>query len=114
LDTYEERREKRRRFVRRNLYWLVPLGVIAAAGVFIGLGFLVAWLWRVTLGDIFGVKPISFWQAWGLMLLTQILFKANMQRSVPAGHVYRRAYERAASQVHESSGSAAAGGGERP
>jgi hypothetical protein len=82
LDTYEERREKRRRFVRRNLYWLVPLGVIAAAGVFIGLGFLVAWLWRVTLGDIFGVKAISFWQAWGLILLSQILFKAHVQRSV--------------------------------
>jgi hypothetical protein len=30
-------------------------------------------------------KPISFWQAWGLMLLSQILFKANMQRNVPVG-----------------------------
>ena len=89
MTTHEERRERQRRFLRRNLFWIAPLGVLAAAGIFIGLGFLVAWLWRVTLGDIFGVKPISFWQAWGLMLLCQILFKANMQRSVGARHRHR-------------------------
>ena len=85
MSTYEERREKRRRFLRRNLPWLAPLGAIAGTGMFIGLGFLVAWLWRVTLGDIFGVKPISFWQAWGLILLSQILFKANMRPTMRTG-----------------------------
>jgi hypothetical protein len=94
MTTYEERRERQRRFLRRNLYWLVPSGAVAGVGLFIGLGFLVAWLWRVTLGDIFGLKPISFWQAWGLMLLSQILFKAHMRsttgtwsrrRHAPAG-----------------------------
>jgi hypothetical protein len=94
--SHEERRERRRRFLRRNLPWIAPLGVLAAAGLFIGLGFLVAWLWRVTLGDIFGVKPISFWQAWGLILLSQILFKANVRRTVPAGYARRHAFERAA------------------
>jgi hypothetical protein len=93
--TYEERRERQRRFFRRNWIWLAPLGGVVGVGMFIGLGFLVAWLWRVTLGDIFGVKPISFWQAWGLILLSQILFKANMQRSVPAGTVYRNHFQRA-------------------
>ncbi len=85
MSTYEERRENRRRFLRRNLFWIAPLGVIAAGGLFIGVGFLVAWLWRVTLGDIFGVKPISFWQAWGLILLSQILFKANVQPTTRTG-----------------------------
>lgn len=93
MTVYEDRLERRRRFLRRNLFWLVPLGMVAGVGLFIGLGFLVAWLWRVTLGDIFGVKPISFWQAWGLMLLSQILFKANMQRSVAAGPRHRRRME---------------------
>jgi len=79
------------RFVRRNLLWLAPLGVLAGAGLFIGLGFLVAWLWRVTLVDIFSIKPISFWQAWGLILLAQILFKANMHPAARTGRRWRRA-----------------------
>jgi hypothetical protein len=86
MSTYEDRREHRRRFLRRNLLWIAPLGGVAGVGLFIGLGFLVSWLWRVTLGDIFGLKPISFWQAWGLILLAQILFKANMQRNVPVSN----------------------------
>jgi len=97
MTTYEERRERRRRFFRRNLFWIAPVGVVAGAGMFIGIGFLVTWLWRVTLGDIFGFKAISFWQAWGLILLSQILFKANMQRTMPVGPMYRRDYQRAAS-----------------
>ena len=89
MTLYEERRENRRRFMRRNLVWLVPLGAAAGVGLFIGFGFLVAWLWRVTLGDIFGLKPISFWQAWGLILLSQILFKAHMQPRLRTGRRWR-------------------------
>jgi hypothetical protein len=96
MTSYEDRRENRRRFLRRNLLWLAPLGVVVGAGLVIGLGNLVAWLWRVTLGDIFGLKPISFWQAWGLMLLSQILFKANMQPTTRTGPMYRRRFEHAA------------------
>ena len=92
--TYEERRERQRRFLRQNLIWLVPVGAVAGVGMFIGLGFLVAWLWRVTLGDIFGLKSISFWQAWGLILLSQILFKAHMYRSLPARPMRGRYFDR--------------------
>ena len=90
MTTYEERREQRRRFFRRNFFWLAPLGAVAGVGLFIGLGFLVAWLWRVTLGDIFGLKAISFWQAWGLILLSQILFKANVRPTARTGRWQRR------------------------
>jgi len=90
MDTHEARRENRRRFFRQNLIWLAPLGALAGVGLFLGLGFLVAWLWRVTLGDIFGVKPISFWQAWGLMLLSQILFKAHMRPTMRTQSRWRR------------------------
>ena len=101
MTTYEERRERRRRFFRKNFFWLVPLGGIAGVGLFIGLGFLVAWLWRVTLGDIFGFKPISFWQAWGLILLSQILFKAHVHRSLPVGRMHRGRCEPAAGPAAE-------------
>lgn len=76
---FEARRMKRRMFLRRNVVWIAPLGIAAAVGFFFGIGHLVQWLWRVTLVDIFAIKPVSFWQAWGLILLSQILFKAHMQ-----------------------------------
>ena len=94
MTSYEDRRETRRRFVRRNLFWLAPIGAVVGTGLFIGFGFLVVWLWRVTLGDIFGLKPISFWQAWGLILLSQILFKANMQPTMRTGSRWRRVHAR--------------------
>jgi len=73
-----------------HFIWLAPLGVLAGAGLFIGLGFLVSWLWRVTLVDIFGIKAISFWQAWGLIILAQILFKANVRPRARTGRWRRR------------------------
>jgi hypothetical protein len=65
-----------------HLVWIVPLAIAAAFGLFVGVGFLTAWLWRETISDIFGVKSISFWQAWGLLLLGQLLFKASVHRNV--------------------------------
>jgi len=75
----------RRRFRPENLVWIIPLAMIAAVAFFFGIGNLVKWLWRVTLVDIFAIKPISFWQAWGLLLLAQFLFKANMQPTTRTG-----------------------------
>jgi hypothetical protein len=72
-----------RAFRRVHLLWIVPLAMAAAVGLFIGVGFLVTWLWRVTITDVFGVKTISFWQAWGLLLLSQLLFKAHVYQALP-------------------------------
>jgi len=49
---------------RRRLFLIIPAAIILVIGLFIGLGHLLAWLWRETVSDIFGVRPISFWQAW--------------------------------------------------
>ncbi|MBI1798501.1 MAG: hypothetical protein HYR73_02315 [Candidatus Eisenbacteria bacterium] len=83
-------KDGRRRINRRHLVWLAPLGVTVGVGLFFGIGTLVAWLWRVTVAEIFGIKPISFWQAWGLILLSQILFKANMRPTTRTGPRWRR------------------------
>jgi hypothetical protein len=90
---YAARREDLRRRIRRNLVWIIPSVLVVGTGLFFGLGYLVAWLWRVTLVDIFAIKPISFWQAWGLILLAQILFKANVQPTMRTGRWGRRAAE---------------------
>jgi hypothetical protein len=87
-----DRGNDRRRLRRRRLLWLAPLVLVVGVGLFFGLGKLVAWLWRETVVEIFGIKPITFWQAWGLILLSQILFKANLQPTTRTGRWRRRAY----------------------
>ena len=92
---YDADREERRRRFLRNLPWMIPTFLILAPLFFFGIGKLVEWLWRVTLVDIFGIKQISFWQAWGLILLAQIFFKANMQPTTRTGRWRRhRGYGR--------------------
>jgi hypothetical protein len=90
---YEDREARRaafRKFMRGNVLWIVPAVLIIAPALFYGFGKLLQWLWLVTLVDIFSIKPISFWQAWGLLLLAQFLFKANMQPTLRTGRWRRR------------------------
>lgn len=55
---------------------------MAIGGVFIAVamafifGFAVMWLWNWLMPEIFGLTTITFWQAWGLVVLTHILFKS--------------------------------------
>jgi hypothetical protein len=45
----------------------------------VGLAFLFGWvvmlLWNWLMPDIFGLKRVTYWQAWGLLILCTILFK---------------------------------------
>ncbi len=51
-------------------------GVVIAAAMALILGFAVMWLWNWLMPDIFGLTKITFWQAWGLVVLSHILFKS--------------------------------------
>ena len=53
------------------------LGIIFAAGMGLLFGFVVMWLWNWLMPSIFGLGEITFWQAWGLVVLTHILFKSH-------------------------------------
>lgn len=54
------------------------IGIVA--GLVIGLVFLAIvtlifrWLWNTTMPDVFGVKSLTFWQAFRILLLSAILF----------------------------------------
>jgi hypothetical protein len=72
----------RKRRIRARLLWMAPLAIVVAPLFVTAIGYLTAWLWRETISDIFGVRPISFWQALGLLILGQLLFKASVHRSV--------------------------------
>lgn len=62
--------------------WAVVFAVFIAGGI---IALLVAWplmlLWNWLLPVIFGFKVITFWQAFGLVFLTNILFKSHSVNS---------------------------------
>ncbi|MDX1698832.1 MAG: hypothetical protein R3308_11120 [Thiohalobacterales bacterium] len=41
------------------------------------------WLWNSTLPDVFGVREVTFWQAFKIMLLAGILFGGHRVVEVP-------------------------------
>ena len=84
--TFRPRRRERFRLRRHHLVWIIPLGLIAAVGLFYGLGILVTWLWRVTRGATSSRSSRSAsGRRGGSSCSSQILFKANMQPTTRTG-----------------------------
>ncbi len=71
---------------------IILAGVVAAAGFFVLAGFIVVWLWNWLMPGIFRLPQIGFWQAWGLLVLSSILFKRHPSAS-HAGRERRRKRE---------------------
>ena len=55
----------------KKKFWLIFPFVISAMGLCI---WFFQWLWNILLPEILGVKAISYWQAFGILLLSKILF----------------------------------------
>lgn len=49
--------------------------VLLGVGLLFLFGFVVMLLWNWLMPDLFGLKRLDYWQAWGLLLLSTILFK---------------------------------------
>jgi hypothetical protein len=55
---------------------LVGTGMaILGIGLLALFGWVVMLLWNWLMPDIFGLKQVNYWQAWGLLVLSWILFK---------------------------------------
>jgi hypothetical protein len=52
-------------------------GLVLAAVLLLLIGVLVMWLWNWLMPGIFGLPPITYWQAWGLLLLAHLLLGAG-------------------------------------
>jgi hypothetical protein len=50
------------------------LGIVVAALFALVFGFVAKWLWNWLMPDIFGLRQITYWQAFGLLLLARLLF----------------------------------------
>ena len=69
--------DTKRRWFGWRIARLIGFGVagICLAALFaLVLGVVVQWLWNWLMPDIFGLKQISYWQAFGLLLLGRLLF----------------------------------------
>lgn len=60
--------------MRKKWYFIAPLGIAAMALFIVVGGFLVQQLWNWLLPALFGLPSITFWQAWGILVLSRILF----------------------------------------
>ncbi|MHC5037559.1 MAG: hypothetical protein ACYTHM_09620 [Planctomycetota bacterium] len=52
---------------------MVTGGIFLAVGLAFLLGFAVQALWNWLLPDLFGLPEITYWQAWGLLILAHLL-----------------------------------------
>jgi hypothetical protein len=62
----------------RSLPQKILLGIgfgIAGIGFLAICGWVVMLLWNWLMPDLFGLKRLDYWKAWGLLVLTTILFK---------------------------------------
>jgi hypothetical protein len=76
----------------KRLIFIAPLAILGMLlFAFIG-GELVLLLWNWLLPPLFGWRPISFWQALGLLALCRILFGGFGLRG-DSGYRYRRRWE---------------------
>jgi uncharacterized membrane protein len=53
------------------------VGVCIAAVLALFFGMVVMWLWNWLMPTIFGLPTLTYWQAWGIVILFHILFKVG-------------------------------------
>lgn len=75
-----------------------PLKIVFFAIVFIAfalaMGWVVMFLWNFILPDTIGVKPLTYWKALGLLVLTRILFGGFRGRPSPWGGDRKRKWRK--------------------
>ena len=88
--------------VFRIIPWII-LGILGAAFLALIFGLVVMFLWNWLMPQIFGLTEITYWQAWGLVLLAQILFKGGHHHSDHRGDS-RRHHDVWREKFHEKFG----------
>ena len=73
-------------------------GVILAMVMALLFGLIVMWLWNWLMPTIFGLTTITFWQAWGLVVLSHILFKSFPHKN---GHLHHHHDEQWKKKFHD-------------
>lgn len=56
-----------------NILFIGAIGVVFVILIFVVTA-LFRWLWNITIPDVFGLKRITYWQAFRLLILAAMLF----------------------------------------
>jgi hypothetical protein len=80
--------------MRKKLYWIAPLAIVAMVLFTILGGEAVKYLWNWLLPPLFGWRMIGFWQALGLLVLCRILFGGFGARGMGRSNFRRRMWDR--------------------
>jgi hypothetical protein len=57
-----------------NVALFAPLILLMVVGLFFLIVALLQWLWNITIPEVFGLKSITYWQAFRLLIIAAILF----------------------------------------
>jgi len=71
---------------------MVLVGLIFVVLFALAFGFLVKWIWNVLMPDLFGLKEITYWQAFGMVILAKLLFGAFGTRHHDHGERHPRPF----------------------
>jgi hypothetical protein len=71
---------------------MVLVGLIFVVLFALAFGFLVKWIWNLLMPDLFGLKEITYWQAFGMVILAKLLFGAFGTRHHDHGERHPRPF----------------------
>ena len=80
----------------KKLIWIAPLAILALVAFIAIGGEVVRLLWNWLVPPLIGWRPITFWQAVGLLALCRILFGGSGWRGSARSNMRRRMKERMA------------------
>lgn len=59
--------------LHRVVFWVL-VGILMACVFALVFGFVVKWLWLVTLVPVFGIAELTYWQSVGIVILARLIF----------------------------------------
>jgi hypothetical protein len=65
-----------------NAALIIILSVILGIGVLFLFNLVFKWIWNITLPEIFGIKEVTYWQSFRILVIVWLLFG-----SISGGHM---------------------------
>lgn len=87
--------------MKRYIGWKIAGCIVLGAAFLIALGYGTMYLWNWLIPTLFNGPVITFWQAWGLILLSKILF--GFPKGGPGHEKKRRWKERMKAKMQHMS-----------